>query len=156
MPSPGKGSGKGGGGSPLLTKIQLGSDTYTIGWFFPSFNDGCYWELTKIDRTEREIIAKVWSNQRPTTNILPLQSNASYQGRVKICIHRFCRIFISGICQIFCFMLSILILTRSGYSVCFLRDLESEHPEGDITGADMLAINAQNSWFLFERLHLRC
>ena len=33
MPSPGKGSGKGGGGSPLLTKIQLGADTYTIGWF---------------------------------------------------------------------------------------------------------------------------
>ena len=32
MPSPGKGSVKGGGGSPLLTKIQLGDDTYTIGW----------------------------------------------------------------------------------------------------------------------------
>ena len=126
MPSPGKGSGKGGGGSPLLTKIQLGSDTYTIGWFLPYFcNDGCYWELTKIDRIEREIIAKVWSNQWPTTNILPLQSNVSYQGRVKICIHRFCRIFTAGICQIFCFMLLILILTRSVYSVCFWRDLES-------------------------------
>ena len=32
MPSPGKGPGKGGGVSPLLTKIQLGPDTYTIGW----------------------------------------------------------------------------------------------------------------------------
>ena len=78
MPSPGKGSGKGGGGSPLLTKIQLGADTYTIGWLLPSLTDDCHWELTKIARGE--IMSKVWST-RPT-NILPLQSNASYQGRV--------------------------------------------------------------------------
>ena len=78
MPSPGKGSGKGGGGSPLLTKIQLGADTYTIGWLLPSLTDDCHWELTKIARAE--IMSKVWST-RPT-NILPLQSNASYQGRV--------------------------------------------------------------------------
>lgn len=48
MPSPGKGSGKGGGGSPLLTKIQLGADTYTIGWSLASFFTG-YWEPTEID-----------------------------------------------------------------------------------------------------------
>ena len=51
MPSPGKGPGKGGGVSPLLTKIQLGPDTYTIGWSHlltsTTFSD---WENMKIEK----------------------------------------------------------------------------------------------------------
>ena len=117
MPSPGKGSGKGGGGSPLLTKIQLGADTYTIGWLLPSLTDDCHWELTKISQGRNNVKGLVHpAHQHSAT---PVQRLLSGQG--KLCIHRFCWIFTSRIC----FTLLILILTRSGYSVCFWRDLEA-------------------------------